>query len=66
MKLPFCLFHHVLYHPNIFQNAFPVSGLYNTHLLSLDALLTVIDSIEAHCHSRILSEHQEDQRLTGI
>lgn len=30
-----------------FQNAFPVSGLYTTHLLSLDALLTVVDSIEA-------------------
>lgn len=29
------------------QNAFPVSGLYTTHLLSLDALLTVVESIEA-------------------
>ena len=66
MNLTFCLFRHVVYHSNIFQNAFPVSGLYNTHLLSLDALLTIIDSIEAHCHSRILNEHQEDQRLTGI
>ncbi|XP_074647787.1 Golgi-specific brefeldin A-resistance guanine nucleotide exchange factor 1-like isoform X2 [Tubulanus polymorphus] len=37
------------------KNAFPVSGLYTTHLLSLDALLTVIDSIEQHCHSRILN-----------
>ncbi|KAH3746622.1 hypothetical protein DPMN_181031 [Dreissena polymorpha] len=37
-----------------FQNAFPVSGLFSTHLLSLDALLTVVDSIEQHCHSRIL------------
>uniref|UniRef100_H2ZA15 SEC7 domain-containing protein n=1 Tax=Ciona savignyi TaxID=51511 RepID=H2ZA15_CIOSA len=31
------------------QNAFPVSGLYTTHLLSLDALLTVVHSIEQRC-----------------
>lgn len=37
------------------KNAFPVSGLFTTHLLSLDALLTVVDTIEQHCHSRILS-----------
>ena len=38
-----------------FQNAFPVSGMVTSvHLLSLDALLAVIDSIEAHCHHRIL------------
>lgn len=37
------------------KNAFPVSGLYSTHLLSLDALLAVIDSVEQHCHHRILS-----------
>ena len=36
------------------QNAFPVSGLFSTHLLSLDALLAVIDSIEQHCHHRVL------------
>lgn len=48
-----------------FQNAFPVSGLYNTHLLSLDALLTIIDSIEGRCHSRILNEHQEDRIGAG-
>ena len=36
------------------QNAFPVSGLFTTHLLSLDALLAVIDSIEQHCHHRVL------------
>jgi len=35
------------------QNAFPVSGLFSTHLLSLDALLAVIDSIEQHCHHRL-------------
>ena len=38
----------------VFQNAFPVSGLYTTHLLSLDALLAVIDSVEQHCHHRVL------------
>ncbi|XP_023706010.1 Golgi-specific brefeldin A-resistance guanine nucleotide exchange factor 1 isoform X5 [Cryptotermes secundus] len=61
-----------LYCPNLFEdltkllskNVFPVSGLYNTHLLSLDALLTIIDSIEGHCHSRILNEHQEDRQVT--
>ncbi|XP_056879272.1 Golgi-specific brefeldin A-resistance guanine nucleotide exchange factor 1 isoform X3 [Takifugu flavidus] len=44
------------------KNAFPVSGqLYTTHLLSLEALLTVIDSIEAHCQAKVLSgaAHQE-------
>ena len=42
-----------LYFPT--QNAFPVSGLVDSvHLLSLDALLAVIDSIEGHCHHRIL------------
>ncbi|XP_071108376.1 Golgi-specific brefeldin A-resistance guanine nucleotide exchange factor 1-like isoform X1 [Haliotis cracherodii] len=52
-----------LYCSNLFEeltkllskNAFPVSGLFTTHLLSLDALLTVVDSIEQHCHSRILT-----------
>lgn len=52
-----------LYCSNLFEeltkllskNAFPVSGLFTTHLLSLDALLTVVDSIEQHCHRRILS-----------
>ncbi|XP_022240117.1 Golgi-specific brefeldin A-resistance guanine nucleotide exchange factor 1-like isoform X2 [Limulus polyphemus] len=55
-----------LYCSNLFEdltkllskNAFPVSGLYSTHLLSLDALLTVIDSIETHCHYRVLTERQ--------
>ncbi|XP_012936931.1 Golgi-specific brefeldin A-resistance guanine nucleotide exchange factor 1 [Aplysia californica] len=37
------------------KNAFPVSGLFTIHLLSLDALLTVVDSIEQHCHSRTLA-----------
>lgn len=35
------------------KNAFPASsGVYHTHLLSLDALLTVIESIEAHADEK--------------
>ncbi|XP_077350536.1 Golgi-specific brefeldin A-resistance guanine nucleotide exchange factor 1 isoform X2 [Festucalex cinctus] len=45
------------------KNAFPVSGqLYTTHLLSLEALLTVIDSTEAHCQAKGLDNtivHQD-------
>ncbi|TRY67573.1 hypothetical protein TCAL_07827 [Tigriopus californicus] len=52
-----------LYTSNIFEdltkmlskNAFPVSGLYSTHFLSLDALLTVIEAIESQCQKRITS-----------
>ncbi|CAH2321847.1 Golgi-specific brefeldin A-resistance guanine nucleotide exchange factor 1 isoform X1 [Pelobates cultripes] len=49
------------------KNAFPVSGqLYTTHLLSLEALLTVIDSTEAHCQAKILSNAaQQDMKETG-
>ncbi|KAM4704421.1 Golgi-specific brefeldin A-resistance guanine nucleotide exchange factor 1 [Rhinophrynus dorsalis] len=49
------------------KNAFPVSGqLYTTHLLSLEALLTVIDSTEAHCQAKILSNtSQQDKREAG-
>ncbi|KAM9232012.1 Golgi-specific brefeldin A-resistance guanine nucleotide exchange factor 1 isoform 3-T3 [Leptosomus discolor] len=45
------------------KNAFPVSGqLYTVHLLSLEALLTVIDSTEAHCRAKVLSNiHQEKE-----
>ncbi|XP_072280556.1 Golgi-specific brefeldin A-resistance guanine nucleotide exchange factor 1 isoform X3 [Pyxicephalus adspersus] len=48
------------------KNAFPVSGqLYTTHLLSLEALLTVIDSTEAHCQAKILSNTlQQDKKET--
>lgn len=46
-----------------FQNAFPVSGqLYTTHLLSLDALLTVIDSTEAHCQAKVLNNLIQQER----
>uniref|UniRef100_A0A4W6FGW7 Golgi-specific brefeldin A-resistance guanine nucleotide exchange factor 1 n=1 Tax=Lates calcarifer TaxID=8187 RepID=A0A4W6FGW7_LATCA len=48
------------------KNAFPVSGqLYTTHLLSLEALLTVIDSTEAYCQAKVLSSTaQQDQSET--
>ncbi|XP_033468828.2 Golgi-specific brefeldin A-resistance guanine nucleotide exchange factor 1 isoform X2 [Epinephelus lanceolatus] len=48
------------------KNAFPVSGqLYTTHLLSLEALLTVIDSTEAHCQAKVLnSAAEQDQSET--
>ncbi|XP_034407336.1 Golgi-specific brefeldin A-resistance guanine nucleotide exchange factor 1 isoform X4 [Cyclopterus lumpus] len=47
------------------KNAFPVSGqLYTTHLLSLEALLTVIDSTEAHCQAKVLNSTQQDQSDT--
>ncbi|XP_028983448.1 Golgi-specific brefeldin A-resistance guanine nucleotide exchange factor 1 isoform X2 [Betta splendens] len=50
------------------KNAFPVSGQLNTtHLLSLEALLTVIDSIEAHCRSKVLNNtNQQDQLETVL
>ncbi|KRT85265.1 hypothetical protein AMK59_349, partial [Oryctes borbonicus] len=39
------------------KNAFPVTaGIYNTHLLSLDALLTVIESIETNCNKRLTTK----------
>lgn len=48
------------------KNAFPVSGqLYTTHLLSLDALLTVIDSTEGHCQAKVLSNlNQQEKKET--
>ncbi|XP_010789362.1 golgi-specific brefeldin A-resistance guanine nucleotide exchange factor 1-like [Notothenia coriiceps] len=48
------------------KNAFPVSGqLYTTHLLSLEALLTVIDSTESHCQAKVLnSSAQQDHTDT--
>uniref|UniRef100_A0A3Q0RF72 Golgi-specific brefeldin A-resistance guanine nucleotide exchange factor 1 n=1 Tax=Amphilophus citrinellus TaxID=61819 RepID=A0A3Q0RF72_AMPCI len=45
------------------KNAFPVSGqLYTTHLLSLEALLTVIDSTEAHCQAKVLSSTAQQEQ----
>ncbi|XP_054265993.1 Golgi-specific brefeldin A-resistance guanine nucleotide exchange factor 1-like isoform X2 [Macrosteles quadrilineatus] len=63
-----------LYCPNVYEdltkllskNAFPVTGVYSTHLLSLDALLTIIDTIEHHCNSRILNEKQVDSRRSPV
>lgn len=47
----------------ISQNAFPVSGqLYTVHLLSLEALLTVIDSTEAHCQAKVLSNMNQQEK----
>ncbi|KAF4090294.1 hypothetical protein AMELA_G00050380 [Ameiurus melas] len=50
------------------KNAFPVSGqLYTTHLLSLEALLTVIDSTEAHCQVKVMdraAEQEHSETLT--
>lgn len=36
----------------LLQNAFPLGGLRSTHILSLEALLTVIDTIERNCALR--------------
>ncbi|XP_058238802.1 Golgi-specific brefeldin A-resistance guanine nucleotide exchange factor 1 isoform X5 [Hemibagrus wyckioides] len=51
------------------KNAFPVSGqLYTTHLLSLEALLTVIDSTEAHCQAKVMNraaEQENSETLTA-
>uniref|UniRef100_A0ABI7XA62 SEC7 domain-containing protein n=1 Tax=Felis catus TaxID=9685 RepID=A0ABI7XA62_FELCA len=48
---------------HLLQNAFPVSGqLYTTHLLSLDALLTVIDSTEAHCQAKVLNSLTQQEK----
>ncbi|KFV07638.1 Golgi-specific brefeldin A-resistance guanine nucleotide exchange factor 1, partial [Pterocles gutturalis] len=57
------------YCANLFEeltkNAFPVSGqLYTVHLLSLEALLTVIDSTEVHCQAKVLSNlHQQEKEV---
>ncbi|XP_066549516.1 Golgi-specific brefeldin A-resistance guanine nucleotide exchange factor 1 isoform X2 [Amia ocellicauda] len=49
------------------KNAFPVSGqLYTTHLLSLEALLTVIDSTEAHCQAKVLNNTVQQDKADGI
>ncbi|XP_053163375.1 Golgi-specific brefeldin A-resistance guanine nucleotide exchange factor 1 isoform X2 [Hemicordylus capensis] len=45
------------------KNAFPVSGqLYTTHLLSLEALLTVIDSTEAQCQAKVLNNIYQQEK----
>lgn len=47
------------------KNAFPVTGLQPIHIVSLDALLAVIDSIETHCHFRMLNESQASRGGTA-
>nr|XP_039272742.1 Golgi-specific brefeldin A-resistance guanine nucleotide exchange factor 1-like isoform X2 [Styela clava] len=61
-----------LYCSNLFEdlskllskNAFPVSGLYTTHLLSLDALLTVVESIEGRSNIQLTSEINKEEQLS--
>ncbi|XP_066534490.1 Golgi-specific brefeldin A-resistance guanine nucleotide exchange factor 1 isoform X3 [Hoplias malabaricus] len=49
------------------KNAFPVSGqLYTTHLLSLEALLTVIDSTEAHCQAKVMNNGAEQEQTETL
>ena len=50
-----------MYSSNLFEeltkmlskNAFPVAGLTSTHILSLDALLSVIEHIELECQFQV-------------
>lgn len=52
-----------IYSTNVFEelckllskNAFPAGSLYSVHILALDALLAVVQSIEGHCHSQLLN-----------
>lgn len=52
-----------IYSTNVFEelckllskNAFPGGSLYSVHILALDALLAVVQSIEGHCHSQLLN-----------
>lgn len=47
------------------KNAFPVtSGVYHTHLLSLDALLTIVESIEQHCNNN--NDRSADQSDSNV
>lgn len=56
-----------LYSTNLFEdltkllskNAFPVAGLTSIHVLSLDALLSVIDQIEQECQTQVQRQKQE-------
>lgn len=46
------------------KNAYPVtSGVYHTHLLSLDALLTVIESIELNCKENSVDKSNENSDI---
>lgn len=58
-----------LYTHNIFEdltkmlskNAFPVTGLYSTQFLSLDALLTVVEAIERQCNAEKEATDDEEE-----
>lgn len=41
------------------KNAFPVAGLTSTHILSLDALLSVIDHIELECQFQVQKQKDD-------
>ena len=43
------------------KNVNPASGIFATHLLSLETLLVVVDSIESHCLSRLSNQDKEGQ-----
>ena len=46
------------------KNALPLSGLYSTHLLSLDALLTTINSIEVQCRKQMANEDSDASSIS--
>jgi golgi-specific brefeldin A-resistance guanine nucleotide exchange factor 1 len=62
-----------LYSSNLFEdltkmlskNAFPVAGLTSIHILSLDALLSVIDHIEHECQSQVQRQKDDGSLPTG-
>ncbi|KAF2354695.1 Sec7 domain [Trinorchestia longiramus] len=54
------------------KNAFPVQGLYSTNILSLDALLAVIDTLDSHSLSQLRDRDDiskksiiKDERIFG-
>ncbi|CAM4905012.1 unnamed protein product [Rotaria socialis] len=61
-----------LYSENLFEeltkmlskNAFPVAGLTSTHILSLDALLSVIDHIELECQYQVQRQKNDSTSQT--
>ena len=56
-----------LYSTNLFEeltkmlskNAFPVAGLTSTHILSLDALISIIDHIEIECQAQVQKQKHD-------
>jgi len=45
------------------KNAFPVTGLYSTHFLSLDALMTVVEAIESQCQKRVMKDKSVEKAV---